>query len=239
MLNLLEYLRFAVYSLQSCGRRRLVKTTPIHGRLSVHHSLQEYKALSRSVGSSSCIRGLRYCIDPPYSLLVDFGKENTPAIYLLPSWRGKNKANRWHERYTDCGTLQRDGRTFDRIQSDITLKAAHTSSSLSETSPPLRWLWLTPTQFQNQCGFSFLRKAHVTQQLSCNHKHGKVSTRPNILRRSPVTTPQAQDRVAQLERGIYCEPVDSSERLLWKAFLLFGVRGGHEVNVEKGKKAED
>ncbi|KIJ95183.1 hypothetical protein K443DRAFT_11576 [Laccaria amethystina LaAM-08-1] len=45
------------------------------------------------------------------------------------------------ERYTDCGTLQRDGRTFDRIQSGITLQAAHTSSSLSATSPhviPLR-----------------------------------------------------------------------------------------------------
>ena len=38
------------------------------------------------------LRGLGYYIksaadNPPYRLPVDFSKANTPAIYLLPSWR--------------------------------------------------------------------------------------------------------------------------------------------------------
>ena len=38
---------------------------------------------------------------------------------------------------------------------------------------------------------------------------------------------------------VSCELVDSSERLPWKALLLFGVRGRHEVNAEKSKKVKD
>lgn len=68
----------------------------------------------------------------------------------------------------------------------------------------------------------------------------KAFTGPNILCLSPVTTALAQDGVVQLGLNVVIsrELVGSSEGLPRKAFLQFGVRGGHEVN-EKSKRAKD
>ncbi|KIJ95161.1 hypothetical protein K443DRAFT_11563 [Laccaria amethystina LaAM-08-1] len=74
-----------------------------------------------------------------------------------------NNVDCWNERHTDCGTPQSDGRTSDRDSSMMRL-----------------WTALT--------------RARITRQLSpLITRTGKVSTRPNILRRSPLTNALAQD----------------------------------------------
>ena len=75
---------------------------------------------------------------------------------------GENNINHWYEGYTDSGTSQSDGRTFDRVQCHIILEAVHTSSSSSGTSPPCVGSDRRSVLVQ----FQFFEGARVTPQLS-------------------------------------------------------------------------